>query len=219
MLIRPHDAPRSDDEWKRILLEHDFGHVVAPGSGRDLPVAVPTHFAFDGEDVALVHFARDNPVWDALAERPRALLLVAADYVYVPSDWNAGEEAPPEWGVPTSYYAAVQCECDVETVDEPDALADLLARQMARFQPEGGHAPVTAGDNPYGRQLKAIRGARLRVTGVRAKLKYGGNRPAEHRERVALRLGERDGPMDAAARERVLRTLDPRGRPRDGPAP
>ena len=219
MLIRPHDAARSDDEWKRILLEQDFGHVVAPGAGRDLPVAVPTHFAFDGEKTVLVHFARDNPVWAALAERPRALLLVAADYVYVPSDWNAGEEAPPEWGVPTSYYAAVHAECDVETVDDPDALADLLARQMAHFQPEGGHAPVTAGDNPYGRQLKGIRGARLSITDVRAKLKYGGNRPPAHRERVAGRLAERDGPMDAAARERVLARLEPGSPGGDGPAP
>ena len=204
MLIRPHDAARSDDEWRQVLADHDFGHLVAPGAGRDLPVAVPTHFAFDGASVILTHFARDNPVWAALAERPRALFLVVADYVYVPSDWNAGEEAPPEWGVPTSYYAAVQCECDVEVVDEPEALAALLARQMARFQPEGGHMPVEAGDNPYGRQLNAIRGARLTVTGVRAKFKYGGNRPRAHRERVAQRLAERDGPMDAEARARVL---------------
>lgn len=205
MLIRPHDAALSDDEWKRLLVERDFGQLIAPGRDREFPVIVPTHFAFDGDATILTHFAKANPVWDALRERPRAVLSIVADYVYVPSDWNAGEEAPPEWGVPTSYYAAVHAYGDVETVDEPEDLAALLAAQMRHFQPEGGHEPVRAGDNPYGRQLPAIRGVRLRITEVKAKLKYGGNRPVAHRERVAQRLAERGGPLDEAARAHLLR--------------
>jgi transcriptional regulator len=213
MLVRPHDAPLSDAEWKTLLAEHDFGQFIAPGRDREFPVIVPTHFAFDGDRTVLTHFSKANPVWEALRERPRAALSIVADYVYVPSDWNAGEEAPPEYGVPTSYYAAVQVFGDVETVDEPDALADLLARQMRHFQPQGGHAPVEAGDNPYGRQMPAIRGVLLRFTDVKAKLKYGGNRPPAHRERVAALLAERAGPMDAEARGHLLRRLGGRHGP------
>lgn len=206
MLVRPHDAPLADDEWKALLRTHDFGTFVAPGRDREFPVLVPTHFAHDeAAGVVLTHFSKANPVWEALRERPRAVLSVIADYVYVPSDWNAGEEAPPEWGVPTSYYAAVQLFGEVEEVDEPEALAALLATQMRHFQPEGGHMPIAAGDNPYGRQLPAIRGVRLHVREVKAKLKYGGNRPPAHRLRVAERLAGRDGPMDAEAREHLLR--------------
>jgi hypothetical protein len=39
------------------------------------------------------------------------------------------------------------------------ALAKILERQLAHFQPEGKHAPVEPGDNPYGKELSAIRGA------------------------------------------------------------
>ena len=46
----------------------------------------------------------------------------------------------------------------------PAEIAAILERQLAHFQPEGLHAPVRAGDDPYGRLLPAIRGLRLRVT-------------------------------------------------------
>lgn len=207
MLVRPHDAPVDDAQWRDFLRTHKFGQLIAPGVGREFPVVVPTHFVHDGDATLLMHFSRANPIWDALRERPRALFSVIGDYVYVPTNWNAGEEAPPEWGVPTSYYGAVQLECDAHEV-EGDALAALLQAQLGDIQPEGGHEPVTPGDNPYTRQFGAIRGLRLRVTNVRAKFKYGGNRPRPHRERVASLLAERDGPMDAEARAHQLRTLE-----------
>ena len=50
MLVHPWDAPNDDDEWRAVLREFDFGALIAPGApDRDLPVVVPTHFIFDGE--------------------------------------------------------------------------------------------------------------------------------------------------------------------------
>lgn len=66
------------DEWQELLTHVDFGQVVAAGRGRDYPVVVPTHFHYDGADHVWLHLARPNP------------------------------SAPPEHGVPTSYYTAVQ---------------------------------------------------------------------------------------------------------------
>jgi transcriptional regulator len=129
---------------------------------------------------------------------------VIADYAYIPGYWNAGEEAPEEWGVPTSYYATVQLTCDTTVVDDPEQLARLLSDLMDHFQPEGRHAPVEAGDNPYGRQFGAIRGLRLRIREVRAKFKFGGNRPLAHRVAVAESLRARGGPYDPEVRARVL---------------
>ncbi len=203
MLIHRHDAALSESEWKGFLADHDFGELIAPGSGRDLPVVVPTHFIFDGDRTVLLHLARPNPVWDALAERPRALLAVFGAYTYVPGHWNQDE-----YGVPTSYYAAVQLACDVDVLDDPAELASILERQLAHFQPEGKHAPVEPGDNPYGKRLASIRGIRLTVTDVRAKFKFGANRPVEHRRVVAEKLGERGRPLDLEARANVLRRLE-----------
>ena len=207
MIIRPSDRPLTDDEWKELLRDHDFGTLIAPGRDRELPVVSPSHFAYDGNETVVLHFVRDNPVWAALVERPVALLSVIADYAYIPSYWNAGEEAPVEWGVPTSYYATVQLACEARIVDDPAELAQLLTDLMNHFQPEGRHAPVEPGDNPYARQFRGIRGLSLRIREVRAKFKFGGNRPTSHRVAVAAALAERNRPQDAEARAQVLRRL------------
>ena len=204
MLIRRHDEPLGEDEWRAFLRDHDFGELIAPGSGRDLPVVVPTHFLWDGEREVLLHLASANPVWEALGERPRALLSVFGAYTYVPGHWNQDE-----YGVPTSYYAAVQMACDATVVDDPAALAELLERQLGHFQPEGKHAPVLP-ENRYGALFPGIRGLRLRVTDVRAKLKFGSNRTVQHREAVAERLAERGAPLDLEARAHVLDRIERR---------
>ncbi len=106
--------------------------------------------------------------------------------------------------MPTSYYAAVQLACDVEVIDDPERVAEILERQLGHFQPEGKHAPVTAGEGRYGKLLPNIRGIRLAVTDVRAKLKFGSNRTVEHRQAIAEKLAERGAPLDLEARQHVL---------------
>jgi len=210
MLVHPWDAPVSEEEWRAVLSEIDFGQLIAPGGPeRELPVIVPTHFIFDGHDTVGLHLARPNPVWKALEERPRAILTVIADYVYVPAELNAGPGADPAVGVPTSYYAAVQAQCDVAVIDDPAAKADLLNGQLAQFEPLGsGRQPVSVDDPSDRRQLPGIRGMRLSITGVRAKFKYGGNKTAAHRREIAEALRSRNGSMDTAARARLLARLD-----------
>lgn len=209
MLVQPWDAPNHDDEWRAVLREFDFGQLIAPGGpDRDLPVVVPTHFIFDGEHTLELHLARANPVWRALAERPRALFTVVADYVYVPAAVNADEGEDPGVGVPTSYYAAVQAQVDVETIDEPIAKAAILARQLSHFEPRDSLRITPSMDVETDRRLMdGIRGLRLSITGVHAKFKYGGNKTQEHRVAIASALQFRNGPMDAAAGRRLLSRL------------
>jgi transcriptional regulator len=205
VLVHPWDAPLDDAEWRHWLRRHDFGQLIAPGDGRDVPVVVPTHFLYDGDRTVRLHLARPNSVWAALAERPRALLTVVDDYTYVPSAWGAEPGSPPELGIPTSYYATVQLSCDVRVVDDPAEKADILGRQLRHFEPRGGYLEPDPEHQHFRRRLPGIRGLVLTVTGVRAKFKYGGNKEPAHREVLADRLAERDGPADAAAREHLLR--------------
>ena len=206
MLIHPWDRPVSDQEWREVLLRFDFGQLLAPGgTDRDVPVVVPTHFLYDGDALLELHLARPNAVWAALAERPVALFTVVADYVYVPAAVNARPTSDPTVGVPTSYYATVQARVDVEVVDDPDVKADLLTRQLAHFEPAGSvRQPVSVGVESDRRQLTGIRGMRLTIRDVRAKFKYGGNKDVAHRCLIGDALAERGGPMDAAARRRLL---------------
>ena len=67
MLIRPHDAAIDPErEWRDLVADHPFGHLIAPGKEREFPVVVPTHIHFDGDRTIRLHLARPNPVWPAL---------------------------------------------------------------------------------------------------------------------------------------------------------
>lgn len=201
MLIHPWDAAHDDAEWRAWLSTHDFGQLIAGGVGRDLPIVNPVHFAYDGDRTVLLHLARPNPVWPLLEEHPRALLAVIDEHTYIRSDWNT--PADPPHGVPTSYYSSVQLECDVRLIDDAAEKAALLDRQLARFEPGSGRAAVSATEAPDKRLLPGIRGVELTVTGVRAKFKFGGNKPPADRSRIDAELARRDGPMDAEARARL----------------
>ncbi|MGO1048672.1 FMN-binding negative transcriptional regulator [Crossiella sp. CA198] len=190
------------------LSRHDFGELIAPGRGRDLPVVLPTHFTYADPATVWLHLARPNAVWDALTEHPRCLLVVTGEIAYVRADWNSAPEADPALGVPTSDYATVQLECDVRIEDQPAAKAATLRRQLAHFEPDGARTPVSATENPDRRLLPGIRGLELTVTGVRAKFKFGDNKPVEQRERVATRFTQRESPGDLAVADRVLRRSD-----------
>jgi transcriptional regulator len=206
MLVHPWDAALDDDEWRHWLADgRDFGQLIAPGRGRDLPVVVPTHFHYDGERTIQLHLARPNPVWEDLEAHPRALLTVIDDYVYIPAEWNANAGQPAERGVPTSYYASVQLACDVRIVDDPAEKAEILNRQLTHFEPAGSVRLPVDTDDPDRRLLPGIRGLDLTVTEVRAKFKYGGNKTPAVRDRVADRLTERGTPADARARDHLLR--------------
>jgi transcriptional regulator len=206
VLIHPWDAALDDGEWLTWLAGRDFGELCANGLPGEGPVVQPVHFAYDHErGEADAHLARPNPIWAALDADPHVTLSVVGDHVFVPTYWTALEGRPAEHGTATSYYAAVQLSCVAHVVDDPREKAALLRRQLAHFQPEGGHGPVAPGEAPYGRLLPGIRGLRLEVTRVRAKFKYGGNKPEGVREGVARRLDERGGEHDARAAEHVVR--------------
>ncbi|MDQ4126232.1 MAG: FMN-binding negative transcriptional regulator [Actinomycetota bacterium] len=209
MLIKRPDRALSDEEWRSFLRTHDFGQFIAPGAGRALPVVVPTHFVYEGGDLALFHLARPNPVWKALEESPRGMLTVVGAYTYVTAELNTGPEDEPGYGVPTSYYAAVQVSGRAEVVDDPEEMAELLNAQMRHFEPErDGHA-VEPG-NEYGKLLPGIRGVRFHFHDVRAKFKFGGNRKPEHARAIAEALRARGRDLDVEASLIQTRRLDQR---------
>ncbi|MCF3965453.1 FMN-binding negative transcriptional regulator [Streptomyces fuscigenes] len=208
MFIQPWDAALDEAEWRDwIDRGHDFGILSVNGPAGAPPLAVPTHFCGEPGHL-LVHLARPNPVWTAVESAPDVLFTVFGDYAFVPGPWRAKPDVPATDGVPTSYYTAVQFTCRATIVDEPEAKAELLRRQMAHFQPGGDHAAIAVDRPPYGRMLAGIRGLRLRVTDVRAKFKYDDHKPVEHRTGVADRLVSRAEGLDLEAAAQQRRRLD-----------
>jgi transcriptional regulator len=210
MLIHPWDAGRDDQEWMSFIRRQGFAQLIAAGRGRDVAIVVPTQFLLleqDGADEGwpevILHLARPNPIWKAVDENPTVLLSVAGDWAYVPTSWKAIGDEDPTLGIPTTYYAAVQLVAQAEIVDDPAGKLAILRKQLGAVEPDGGWADPSV----HERQLPGIRGLRLTITNVAAKFKYGGNVDDAHRQAVADRLEQRDGPGDEAARTHLLRRM------------
>lgn len=198
------DRPIDDEEWRAFVRAQGFGHLIAAGRGRDVPVVVATQYVFE-DPVVLAHVAVPNPILAALRERPAAMLAVAGDWAFIPSSWKVIDDEDPRLGIPTTYYAAVQLSGRVDVIEEPDELAVLLGRQLARLQ---GDVEIASPAVEHRGRLTAIRGLVLHVESVAAKFKYGGNVDEAHRRAVLARLEERGGVRDAAAAQHLRRRIE-----------
>lgn len=208
MLIRPADAGR-DDEWRALLAGCPFGLLIAPGVGRELPVVVPTHFHFDGDRTIVLHLARPNPIWKALAENPRCLCAVVDAVAYVPTSWEAAPGTAPEWGIPTSHYAAVELDCTASVTDDAGEIRRYLAGQLATVQPDEPFGDPRSEEAPYAARLRQIRGLQLHIDDVRAKFKFDGSEPDMVRRQVVAGYRRRDAGGDRRALEHLLRRHPP----------
>jgi transcriptional regulator len=213
----PVDATLGEAEWRPFVEANQFGHLVAAGRGRDVPVVVPTQFVLDGDTVRL-HLVRANPVFEALAENQRVLLSIAGDWAFIPSAWKAIGDEDPALGIPTTYYGAVQLIGTVTVHDErqdPGTVAAVLRRQLADYQ---GDIPVADPEVAHRQRLQVILGITIAIEHVTAKFKYGGNVDEAHRRAVVDHLRRRNGPGDAAAARHVLRRLAAESPPRTATA-
>jgi transcriptional regulator len=202
--IAPVDAALGESEWRPFVEAHPFGHLIAAGRGRDVPVVVPTQFVLEG-DTLWLHLVRANPVFAALEENLRVVMSVADDWAFIPSSWKAIGDEDPQLGIPTTYYAAVQLVGTATVLDEraqPGAVADVLRRQLGVLQ---SGVAVADPAEAHAKRLTAIVGISIAIDEVRGKFKYGGNVDVAHREAVVDRLEARGGPGDAAAAQHVIR--------------
>ena len=195
MYIAAADRSVGEHEWRPFVEAQAFGHLVAPGVGLDYPVVAPTQYALDGSEV-LFHFARPNPVLDAVSANSHVVLSVAGDWAFIPSSWKAIGEEEPLLGIPTTYYGAVQLKGHAEVRSDPHGVADVLRRQLACLQPSIAIADPSVA---HPGQLTAIRGVVLTIDKVAAKFKYGGNVDTAHRLAIAKRLHDAAGPVSPAA--------------------
>jgi transcriptional regulator len=201
MYIPSVDGSIGEEEWRPFVESHAFGHLIAAGVGRAVPVVVPTQFVLDGDRI-LLHLAGPNPVFDVLAEQPRVMLSVAGDWAYIPSAWKATADEDPALGIPTTYYAAVQIEGVATVETEPSAVAAVLRTQLAALQPD---VPIADPELAHPTRLRAIRAITISMDAVRAKFKYGGNVDRDHRQAVIEKLRSRNGPGDHAAADHTAR--------------
>jgi transcriptional regulator len=197
------DVDRDDDpqRWRAFLTAQGFGHFAAAGRNRDVPVVVPTQYVLRDDEI-LLHLIASNPVFAALDENPRAVLSVAGDWAFIPGAWKAIGDEDPAYGIPTTYYAAVQVTGACTVDRDPDAIAAVLRAQLGALDPDGTYVDPTE----HAARLRQIRAVHLAIEDVRAKYKFGGNVDRAHRDAVAEHLATRDGPGDRAALAHLRQT-------------
>jgi transcriptional regulator len=201
MYIAAVDATLGESEWRPFVESQGFGHLIASGRNRDVPVVVPTQFILDS-DTILLHLAAPNPIFAAIAEQPRVLLSVAGDWAFIPSEWKAIGSEDPLAGIPTTYYAAAQLMGSATVDTDSAAIAAVLRKQLAVIQPG---VPIADPELAHAAKLRSIRAITIAVEEVRAKFKYGGNVDSEHRQDVISRLVARAGQNDLAAAAHTAR--------------
>jgi nitroimidazol reductase NimA-like FMN-containing flavoprotein (pyridoxamine 5'-phosphate oxidase superfamily)/N-acetylglutamate synthase-like GNAT family acetyltransferase len=137
--------------------------------------------------------------------------VVAAEEVVasIPSYFVDPERACPA----TTLYRSAQVHGVVEEVVDPTHKAEVLAALMAKYQPEGGHVPLSATHPLYSKAIAGLMIMAVSLESVDGKAKLGQNRTPVERRRMLEKMWERGLPSDPAAVEDVLRANPDTPRP------
>jgi uncharacterized protein len=185
----------------RFVMAQEMGRLVSVGADGTPHVGLYPFLYGDGRfDLHLVR--ADEQIGDLKARR-RCVFEVDEVLGVIPSYW-----VHPEYGgSATAYHRTVIFECDATVIEDPAAVAAQQIRLLGRYQPEGGHRPVTPDDPLYAGALAQLAAVRLDVLRVRPKWKLGQNRPPAARRKVIAELRKRGRPADARAADALAWTL------------
>ncbi len=190
----------SDAEAMHLLARSPVVHL-ATTDGAGLPVLRTVHGVI--VDGALAFHGA--PAGEKMQAIGRAVVASAEETVAViPSYFFDPTLACPA----TTYYRSVQVHGLLERVDDLSLKARVLAELMRKYQPEGGHAPITADDPRYRKQVEGILVVRIAATSIDGKGKLGQNRKPAELAHVLTQLWKRGLPGDPAAIE-TLRRANP----------
>lgn len=145
------------------------------------------------------------PAGEKMQAMGRPVVVSAEEVVaVVPSYFFDPEMACPA----TTYYRSVQVHGRLERVDDVETKARVLAELMRKYQPEGGHVPITAEDPRYRKQIEGILIVRVALATIDGKAKLAQNRKPDELARLLAQLWRRGLPGDPAAIE-ALRAANP----------
>jgi ribosomal protein S18 acetylase RimI-like enzyme/predicted FMN-binding regulatory protein PaiB len=166
------------------------------------------HLAFtrpDGAPVLRTLNAAVSPDWLLFHGAPtgekaqsigRAVVVQAEQIVAtVPSYFSDPEKACPA----TTFFRSVQVHGTLEKIADPHVKADALQRIMQRYQPEGGHVPISF-DNPlYQNAIRGVLVLGVKLANLTGKAKLGQNKQPEEVRSIMERLWQRGAAGDARA--------------------
>lgn len=178
-----------------LIDDYSFATLVTQVDGRIEVSHVPLLLEPDDASGTLIgHLAWANPQWQGFADNREAVAVFSGPHAYISPRWYRTAPAVPTWN-----YAAVHVYGIPETVDDPIAVAAILDRLVARFdptlpQPWTRHAPADFRE----RMMRGIQAFRMPITRIEGKFKLSQNRPVTDRESVWHTLADSDAAGDRA---------------------
>jgi len=193
-MYRPPAFREDDFKAQLALIEaHPLGLLISQGANGIIADPIPfLLYPEEGEHGVLrCHVAKANPQWQALTERPEALVIFQGVDHYVSPAWYPSKA---EHGkvVPTWNYEIVEARGKAVVFhDAAWLLANVTA--LSDLQESRRPKPWAVGDAPddfIASQLKGIVGIEVPIDTLVGKVKASQNRPAADRQGVAAGLAE-----------------------------
>jgi GNAT superfamily N-acetyltransferase/nitroimidazol reductase NimA-like FMN-containing flavoprotein (pyridoxamine 5'-phosphate oxidase superfamily) len=126
----------------------------------------------------------------------RAAVVQAEQVVAtIPSYFTDPEKACPA----TTFFRSVQVHGTLERIDDPHVKADALQRIMQRYQPEGGHVPISFDTPMYQNAVRGVLVLGVRIESITGKAKLGQNKKPHEVASIMDQLWRRGAPGDAEA--------------------
>jgi nitroimidazol reductase NimA-like FMN-containing flavoprotein (pyridoxamine 5'-phosphate oxidase superfamily)/ribosomal protein S18 acetylase RimI-like enzyme len=205
MLMRKAIYRGSDDEGRALLTRAgDVSLAMVSETGTPIlrtvnAVVVDGALAFHGA-----------PAGEKMEGIGRPVVAGASETVAsIPSYFLDPQRACPA----TTYYVSVQVDGVLEQVTDNERKARVLAALMAKYQPEGGHVPLTAAHPLYKKAIAGLLVASIPLDRLVCKAKLGQNRKPEERLRVLEQLWRRGAPGDVDAVAMILARFPELGTP------
>ncbi|MBN2982910.1 pyridoxamine 5'-phosphate oxidase family protein [Cohnella algarum] len=180
-------------ECEAFLAERNDG-VLAFAGEDGWPKAVPLNYVWHNGSVYF-HGSKKGEKMNGLAADPRAEFVVYEAHAFIPSYFSDPYLACPA----TVFFRSVRIRGEIEQVEDAAEKAAALGALMRSMQPEGGHAPIDAGDPRYAASLRGVALMRLVAKETTGKFKFGQNLSEPKRDRVLEGLEQRDRPGDERA--------------------
>jgi nitroimidazol reductase NimA-like FMN-containing flavoprotein (pyridoxamine 5'-phosphate oxidase superfamily)/GNAT superfamily N-acetyltransferase len=126
----------------------------------------------------------------------RAAVVQAEEIVAsIPSYFSDPERACPA----TTFFRSVQVHGTLERITDPHLKADALQRMMQRYQPEGGHVPISFDTPMYQNAVRGVLVLGVRLQQLTGKAKLGQNKQPHEVANLIEQLWRRGAPGDARA--------------------
>jgi predicted FMN-binding regulatory protein PaiB len=202
MIFYDYYADVPDDVLRDFVAKQELGRfITAAGDGQPHIGLYPFLYLGDQIEIHLHH--KDEQLADLLANK-KCTFEVDEIHGTIPSSWVH----PTNAMFATAYHRVVIFECDADVSEDTEVLAAQQQRLMARYQPAGGHTPVSTAHAMYRGPFKEIRALTLTVRARKVKWKLAQNRSREQRMGIIAELRKRGRPTDAGAADALQWTLD-----------